>query len=86
MEVVGEKGTLVLDAFAQHLTLYSRGADRNPGWVGFGPDPNRAMLEEFIASIREQRPPSVTWQDGYQAMQVALAAYESSASKSVVTL
>lgn len=86
MEVVGEKGTVVLDAFAQHLTLYSRGADRNPSWVGFGPDPNRAMLEEFIASIREQRPPSITWHDGYQAMQVALAAYESSTSKSVVRL
>ncbi|MCX7782795.1 MAG: Gfo/Idh/MocA family oxidoreductase [Meiothermus sp.] len=86
MEVVGERGAVVLDAFAQHLTLYSRGADRNPSWVGFGPDPNRAMLEEFIASIREQRPPSVTWQDGCQAMRVALAAYESSASRSVVTL
>jgi predicted dehydrogenase len=28
MEFVGEQGTVVLDAFAQHLTLYSRGAAR----------------------------------------------------------
>jgi predicted dehydrogenase len=77
MELVGEKGTVVLDAFAQHLTLYSRGATRDPSWIGFGPDPNQAMLEEFVGSIRENRDSSVTWNDGYQAMRVALAAYES---------
>ncbi len=86
MEVVGEKGTVVMDSFAQHLILYSRRASRNPSWVGFGPDPNQAMLEEFVASIREKRLPSVTWNDGFQAMQVALAAYESSVTKSVVAL
>jgi predicted dehydrogenase len=77
MDVVGEQGTVVLDAFAQHLTLYSRGAARDPSWIGFGPDPNQAMLEEFIGSIRQKRDPSVTWNDGYQALRVALAAYES---------
>lgn len=86
MEVVGEEGALALDAFAQHLTLYARSSPRNPSWVGFGPDPNRAMLEEFIASIRERRQPSVTWNDGFQALRVVLAAYESSQSRSVVTL
>jgi predicted dehydrogenase len=86
MEIVGEKGTVVMDSFAQHLTLYSRGAPRNPSWVGFGPDPNWAMLEEFIASIREKRPPSVSWDDGFQAMRVALAAYKSSLTKAVVAL
>jgi predicted dehydrogenase len=86
MEVVGEEGTVVLDAFAQHLTLYARQGPRSVSWVGFGPDPNRAMLEEFIASIRERRSPSVTWNDGFQALRVALAAYESSQSRSVVAL
>jgi predicted dehydrogenase len=77
IDVIGHRGTVVLDAFAQHLTLYSRGAARVPSWIGFGPDPNQAMLEEFVASIRQKRVPSVTWNDGYQAMCVALAAYES---------
>jgi predicted dehydrogenase len=86
MEIVGEAGTVVMDSFAHYLTLYSRGAPRNPSWVGFGPDPNQAMLEEFVASIREKRPPSVTWLDGFQAMRVALAAYESSLTKSVAVL
>ena len=77
MEVIGEKGTAVMDGFAEHLTLYSRGAPRNPSWIGFSRDPNQAMIEEFVASIRENRPPQVTWQDGYKALEVALAAYES---------
>ena len=55
MEIVGEKGAVVMDAFAQHLTLYSRGAVRDPGWIGFGPDPNQAMMAEFVGSIRENR-------------------------------
>jgi predicted dehydrogenase len=86
IDVVGEQGTVVLDAFAQHLTIYSRGAARVPSWIGFGPDPNQAMLEEFVASIQEKRDPSVTWNDGYQAMRVALAAYESAANQVPIRL
>ncbi|PZA07333.1 MULTISPECIES: Gfo/Idh/MocA family protein [unclassified Meiothermus] len=86
MEVVGERGALVLDAFAQYVTLYARNAPRKVSWVGFGPDPNRGMLEEFVASIRERRPPAVTWNDGYQALRVALAAYESAQAKEPVRL
>ena len=77
MEVIGEKGAAVLDSFAEHVTLYSRGAPRNPSWIGFSRDPNQAMIEEFVASIRENREPEVTWDDGYKALEVALAAYES---------
>jgi predicted dehydrogenase len=44
------------------------------------------MLEEFVASIRERREPSVTWNDGYQALRVALAAYESAREKEPVRL
>ncbi len=86
IDVVGEQGTVVLDAFAQHLTLYSRGAVRVPSWIGFGPDPNQAMLEEFVTSIRQKRDPSVTWNDGYQAMCVALAAYESACTGQPVAM
>jgi predicted dehydrogenase len=77
MEVLGASGTVVMDSLAQYLTLYSNSGLRNPSWIDFGPDPNQAMMEEFVASIRENREPSVTWNDGYQALRVALAAYES---------
>lgn len=86
MEVVGERGTAVMDSFAQHVNLYSRQAARPYSWVGFGPNPDRAMLEEWLASIREERPPSVTWNDGYQALRVALAAYESARANAPVAI
>jgi predicted dehydrogenase len=86
MEVIGEKGTAVMDSFAEYLTLYSKSGLRNPSWIGFGPDPNQAMIEEFVASIRENREPSVTWNDGHQALRVALAAYESARTKEPIRL
>jgi predicted dehydrogenase len=86
MEIVGEKGAVVMDAFAQYVTLYSRGAVRDPSWIGYGPDPNQAMIEEFVASIRDKRAPCISWNDGYEAMRVALAAYESAGTRQPVTI
>ena len=75
-----------MDSFAQYLTLYSNNVFGNPSWIGFDPDPNQAMIEEFVASIQEDREPCVTWNDGYQALRVALAAYESAKKKEPVRL
>jgi predicted dehydrogenase len=86
IEVIGEKGAAVVDSFAQHLTVYAKSRARNPEWIGFGPDPNQPMIQEFVESIREKREPSVTWNDGYQALRVVLAAYESAKSKEPVGL
>jgi predicted dehydrogenase len=86
LEVVGERGTVALDAFAQYLTLYSRHAPRQPSWVQWGSDPNRAMLEAFLDSVRHGTPPPVTWRDGYEALRVALACYAASARGEVVAL
>jgi predicted dehydrogenase len=78
LEVVGERGSLEIDAFAQHLTVTSsKPVSRNPNWHGWGSDPNFAMLTEFFASIEEAREPSVTWKDGFEALRVALTCYES---------
>jgi predicted dehydrogenase len=86
MEVVGEKGAVLLDSFAQHITAYAKTGPRNPEWTGFGPDPNQPMIQEFVDSIRDQRQPSITWNDGYQALRVVLAAYESAQKKEPVRL
>jgi predicted dehydrogenase len=86
IEVVAEKGAVVVDSFAQHLTVYARSGARNPEWIGFGPDANQPMIQEFVDSIREQREPSVTWNDGYQALRIVLAAYESAQRKEPVKL
>jgi UDP-N-acetylglucosamine 3-dehydrogenase len=79
-DVIGENGFTVVDALSQHHTVYSKSGPRNPMWVGWGSDANQAMINEFVASIREKRQPSVTWQDGYEALRVALACYESAAA------
>jgi predicted dehydrogenase len=86
IEVIGEKGAAVVDSLAQHLTVYSKTGPRNPDWAGFGPDPNRPMIQEFVDSIQEKRQPSANWNDGYQALRVVLAAYESAQKKEPVRL
>jgi predicted dehydrogenase len=86
IEVVGEKGAVVVDSLAQHLTVYSKTGPRNPEWAVFGPDPNQPMIEEFVDSIHEKRQPSASWNDGYQALRVVLAAYESAQKKEPVRL
>ena len=86
MEVVGERGTVLMDSLAEYLTLYSKNASRNPSWIGFGTDPNQAMIQEFIDSITQKRQPLVGWNDGYQALRIALAAYESAQKKAPVRL
>jgi UDP-N-acetylglucosamine 3-dehydrogenase len=77
MELIGENGAISTDAFAQHLNMYSKKAVRPASWLGWGSDSGAAMMQEFLSSIREKREPVVTWKDGFEAMRVALACYES---------
>jgi len=79
LEIVAEHGALRIDPFAEHFTVYSA-AQPGPQWVGFSPDPNRAMLQAFLESAARGTPPPVTWLDGYRALQVVLGAYASSRS------
>ncbi len=95
--VVGEKGLLELDAYGC-LRLGRDGAwtvvaEQAPiDWKGKGAlDPVRLEAyqrqgNEFLASIREQRKPAVTGEDGRAAVAVALAAYESSKTRQTIHL
>ncbi len=85
-EVIGEDGLLMVDAFAQHLTVHAPGAARAVAWQGFSADPNRAMLRAFLSAAREGAPPPVTWLDGAEALRVALAAYDSARAGQPVRL
>ena len=86
MDILGENGFVTLDTMAQYLTVYARKGIRRPSWVNYGPDSNQLMIDEFVASIREAREPLVTWHDGYEALRVALACYESAQSHQPVQL
>jgi predicted dehydrogenase len=82
---VGERGLIVADAFAQKFTTYSHTAQR-PVWDYWGSDSNQAMVDEFAASIRQQRQPSITGNDGYKATEAVVAAYLSADKRQPVKL
>ena len=76
LDLVGDRGVVHADAFVQNLTLYSN-RPQHPAWLAWGSDPDLAMIREFMAAVTEQRPPCVTGEDGYRALEVALAVYRS---------
>jgi predicted dehydrogenase len=76
IDVVAEKGYVRLDAFRQIMPVYAHDVGR-ARWAFWGSDLNQAMVDEFAASIREDRPPLITGEDGLKALEVVLAAYAS---------
>lgn len=85
LELISERGLTVVDAFSQNLTVYQQ-TPASHSWAYWGSDANQAMIEEFVTASREQRPPSVSGEDGYKALEIALAAYQSAEQGQPVTL
>jgi len=84
-EMVTERGAVLVDVFKQNLTIYRHDLKR-PVWGHWGSDANQAMLADFVAAIRDDRSPRVSGLDGYRAVEVALAAYQSAATGQPVRL
>lgn len=85
MELISERGLTIVDAFSQNLNVYQQEPAANY-WNYWGSDANQGMIEEFVAAVRAQRQPAVTGEDGYFALALALAAYESAATNQPVLL
>lgn len=85
MELVGENGLITLDAFKQIMTVYSEKTQR-PQWAFWGSDANSGLLRDFIHAIRDNRTPAITGQDGYKAVEIVMAAYESAQTGQPVRL
>lgn len=85
LELISERGLTVVDAFSQNLTVYQQ-TPASHSWAYWGSDANQAMIDEFVTASREQRPPSVTGEDGYKALEIALAAYQSAEQGQPITL
>jgi predicted dehydrogenase len=85
MELVGENGLAMVDAFKQTITLHNQ-AVRRPLWLPWGTDANEGMVAEFLAAARDNRTPAITGFDGYQAVAIVAAAYQSAATGQPVAL
>lgn len=85
MELISERGLTVVDAFSQNLIVH-RQEPASSAWSYWGSDADRGMVQEFATAVREGRPPKVSGEDGYRALEITLAAYESAATGQVVSL
>lgn len=75
-EMVAEAGVVWVEAFQQNLTVYSQQRQRS-ALLFWGSDADAAMLEEFVAAVREGRAPAVSGTDGLRAVEAVAAAYRS---------
>ena len=82
MRLWGERGTLELDAFRQAVSVWGS----TPRLEGWGGDCDRAMMADFVATLRSGRAPQATAHDAMKALEVAVAAYESVRSERPVRL
>ena len=90
LRLVGTEGSLDLNDAAESLRMVTTLEDGPRGMrhVSFAEDPDRAMVEAFLASVRSGavQQPCATGEDGVRALEVALAGYESSETGTVVDL
>ena len=85
MEIVGDQGSLTLDALRQRICFY--GKDKRKGeWISWGDNMDEGLINSFLQTVREGKTPSVTGEDGLKALEVALAAYRSAETQTTVTL
>jgi len=76
LEMVTQRGAVIVDAFRQNLDTYSHDLQR-ASWAYWGSDMNQAMINEFVTAIHKGRTPLVTGLDGLRAVEVTLSAYAS---------
>lgn len=76
VEIIGTKGVLSIDGFAQKTEIYD---DRKTKaqWDFYGESMNRFMLEGFVEAVRNGTTVPISGEDGLLSAVVALAAYES---------
>ncbi|MEM0226346.1 MAG: Gfo/Idh/MocA family oxidoreductase [Thermofilaceae archaeon] len=75
LAIYGTEGFIVVDAFRPCINLVIDG--KPLVWHYFGPDADYNMIKDFVRAVLEDRPVRASGYDGYKALEVALAAYES---------
>jgi len=83
LEVVGTKGSIKISPFESHIGGYG---EQEALWLPFGPDLDAAMLEEFLAGVREHRNPQPDGHVGLRTVALMNAAQRSALTGQPVTL
>ena len=87
MEVLGTEGLISLDAFKQNVSVCSTEVPHDRlEWRYFGCDVDKEMIKHFLECIERDLKPRASGLDGRQALEVALAAYESVKKREAVPL
>jgi len=85
LEVVGNKGTLFVDAFKQDIDIYSE-TETGHQYSFWGDNIDLQLVKYFVNCFRNKQTPDVTATDGLRALEVALAAYESARRGAAIEL
>jgi len=85
MEIVGMDGVISVDSFAQDIDIYS---DKNikAQWYYWGDNMDFGLIKDFLDSISNNKPFQIKGEDGLRALEVAIAAYKSAATKAPVKI
>jgi predicted dehydrogenase len=75
LSIVGDEGSLDVEPMRQRLVHF--GGENRYSWIQWGPSANQAMIQDFVDSIVDGRPPLSTGEDGNRATRVALGALQS---------
>jgi predicted dehydrogenase len=85
VELAGDQGSLAADMFGPMLTGFSDDPS-GPVWISLAEDLDRLMLAEFLAAIRDGRPPVPDGRVGLATLEIVLAGYESARTGQPVPL
>ncbi|MEF3313513.1 Gfo/Idh/MocA family oxidoreductase [Paenibacillus sp. GYB004] len=85
MEIIGTKGTISVDSFAQKTELYSDDVGRGQ-YLYWGDSMDHYMVKSFVDALIEGKASPISGEDGLRSAEVALAGYESVKSGQPVKL
>ena len=76
MEIIGTKGQISIDSFAQNNELYSDAIGKGT-WTNWGDSMDAYMIKAFVEALLEGRSVPISGLDGLRSAEVALAGYKS---------
>ena len=76
LAVVGDKGVMNLDMFAQNLIHYSDRSGKT-AWKHWGKNIDMEMMKAFVHTVKTGEKPPISGIDGLRAVEVVQAAYRS---------